>query len=163
MEIWSESHVETWLKLFGFIGCVSLFLNGCLLRSFWKERRETKPPELLMINLCISEIIAVFGSYPMAISSFFNHCWSWGTAGEAYKLKPYNIHMQLIARFSNISFPGCWAYGAISFFGGAAEVYSLLAIAVMRYFKICDMKQGKSKSCRISVTNVVFRFFSSCN
>ena len=67
-----------------------------------------KPPELLSVNLAVTDLGAAISMYPLAAVSAWNHRWLGGDATCVY-------------------------YGLMGFFFGTASIMNLTVIAVVRF------------------------------
>lgn len=67
-----------------------------------------KPPELLNLNLAVTDLGAAVSMYPLAVASSWNHSW---LGGEAT----------------------CMYYAWMGFFFGVASIATLTVMAVVRF------------------------------
>ncbi|XP_063775560.1 opsin-5-like [Pseudophryne corroboree] len=91
-----------------FIAVVTIVGNVVVLATAVKCSSHLKSPDLLSINLAITDLGMAFSMYPLAIASAWNHVW---IGGE----------------------PSCQYYGFAGFFFGVASMMTLMAMAVIRY------------------------------
>lgn len=67
-----------------------------------------KPPELLSVNLAVTDLGAAVAMYPLAVASAWNHHWLGGDAT-------------------------CIYYGLVGFFFGTASIMTMTVMAVVRF------------------------------
>ncbi|KAK6488591.1 opsin-5-like [Huso huso] len=89
------------------IAVVSITGNAAVLVAAVKKSSRLKPPELLSVNLAVTDLGMAVSIYPLAISSAFNHSWLGG----------------------DIS---CIYYGLLGLFFGVASIMTLTVMAVVR-------------------------------
>ncbi|KAM3932671.1 opsin-5-like [Leptodactylus fuscus] len=90
------------------VGILTVLGNGAVLATAVKCSSHLKSPDLLSINLAITDLGMAVSMYPLAIASAWNHAW---IGGE---------HT-------------CMYYALMGFFFGVASMMSLTAMAVIRY------------------------------
>lgn len=89
------------------LAVVSITGNAAVLVAAVKKSSRLKPPELLSVNLAVTDLGMAVSIYPLAISSAFNHSWLGG----------------------DIS---CIYYGLLGLFFGVASIMTLTVMAVVR-------------------------------
>lgn len=89
----------------------------------YKRSSKIKPPELLSVNLAVTDLGAAVSMYPLAVASSWNHSWLGGDAS-------------------------CIYYGWMGFFFGVASVATLTVLAVVR-FTVSMTLQSHSEYCII--------------
>lgn len=67
-----------------------------------------KPPELLSVNLAVTDLGAAVTMYPLAVASAWSHHWLGGDAS-------------------------CLYYGLAGFFFGSASIMNLTVLAIVRF------------------------------
>lgn len=74
----------------------------------FKHSSHMKPPELLSVNLAVTDLGAAVAMYPLAVASAWNHHWLGGDAT-------------------------CIYYGLVGFFFGTASIMTMTVMAVVRF------------------------------
>ncbi|KAM8954120.1 opsin-5-like [Pelodytes ibericus] len=90
------------------IGILSIVGNLAVLTTAVKCSSHLKSPDLLSINLAVTDFGMAISMYPLAIASAWNHAWLGGDAS-------------------------CLYYALMGFFFGVASMMTLTAMAVIRY------------------------------
>ncbi|MBN3298948.1 OPN5 protein, partial [Amia calva] len=99
------------------IGIMSSVGNGYVIYMSFKRKTKLRPPELMTVNLAIFDFgISVTGK-PFFIISSFSHRWQFG-------------------------WEGCWFYGWAGFFFGCGSLFTMTAVSLDRYLKICHIRYG---------------------
>ncbi|CAL8080132.1 unnamed protein product [Orchesella dallaii] len=111
------------------IGLFSVVGNGCILFVFLFRRRRLTPAEILLVNLGIVDILLSLASYPLTMISSFKHRWNFGELG-------------------------CTLYGFVCYFLGLASIFSITAIALIRYWKTCTPARGNKITCWTSYKTI---------
>lgn len=100
---------NTYLHVFFFPAAIlSAVGNLAVLATAIKCSSHLKSPDLLSINLAITDFGMAITMYPLAIASAWNHAWIGGQ-------------------------PTCLYYALMGFFFGVASMMTLTAMAVIRY------------------------------
>lgn len=87
---------------------LSIVGNLLVLVMAYKRSTQMKPPELLSVNLAVTDLGAAITMYPLAVASAWNHHWIGGDVTCVY-------------------------YGLMGFFFGAASMMTLTIMAVVRF------------------------------
>uniref|UniRef100_A0A3P8USR0 Opsin 8, group member a n=1 Tax=Cynoglossus semilaevis TaxID=244447 RepID=A0A3P8USR0_CYNSE len=66
------------------IALLSILGNALVLISFARRHSQLKAPELLTVNLAITDMGMAISMYPLSIASAFNHAWMGGDAACLY-------------------------------------------------------------------------------
>ncbi|XP_032440894.1 opsin 8, group member b [Xiphophorus hellerii] len=108
-------------------GCYLLVLTvlstvGNLLVLIMAFRRSSrmKPPELLSVNLAVTDLGAAVTMYPLAVASAWSHHWLGGDVS-------------------------CIYYGLAGFFFGIASIMNLTVLAVVRFIVSLNLHSPKEK------------------
>lgn len=80
-----------------------------------------KPPELLCINLAVTDLGAAVTMYPMAVASAWSHRWLGGDVTCVY-------------------------YGLAGFFFGVASIMNLTILAIVRFIVSLNLQSPSKKS-----------------
>uniref|UniRef100_A0A3Q4ADZ6 G-protein coupled receptors family 1 profile domain-containing protein n=1 Tax=Mola mola TaxID=94237 RepID=A0A3Q4ADZ6_MOLML len=91
-----------------------------------KKSSRMKPPELLCVNLAVTDLGAAVTMYPMAVASAWSHRWLGGDVT-------------------------CIYYGLVGFFFGVASIMNLTILAVVRFIVSLNLQ---SPNYKISWTTV---------
>ncbi|XP_033991533.1 opsin 8, group member c [Trematomus bernacchii] len=92
---------------------LSVLGNGLVLLVCYRRRNKLVGSELLCVNLALADFLVCICFYPFSIISSFSHSWLGG----------------------NIT---CVYYGLGCFFCGLCGMFTVAAISVTRYMKICN-------------------------
>lgn len=79
-----------------------------------------KPPELLCVNLAVTDLGAAVTMYPLAIASAWNHGWLGGDAT-------------------------CVFYGLVGFLFGVASIMNLTILAIVRFTVSLNLQSPSKK------------------
>ncbi|KAM9435510.1 opsin 8, group member b [Clarias gariepinus] len=90
------------------IAILSILGNLLVLLLAYKRSSHMKPPELLNLNLAVTDLGAAVSMYPLAVASSWNHSWLGGEATCVY-------------------------YAWMGFFFGVASIATLTVMAVVRF------------------------------
>lgn len=87
---------------------LSVFGNAAVLITAARRKRLLKAPELLTVNLAVTDIGMALSMYPLSISSAFNHAWIGGD-------------------------PTCLYYGLMGMIFSVASIMTLAVMGLVRY------------------------------
>ncbi|XP_058469448.1 opsin 8, group member b [Solea solea] len=108
--------------LFGFymlvVAVFSIMGNVLVLVMAFKRSSRMKPPELLSVNLAVTDLGAAISMYPLTVASAWNHHW---LGGEAT----------------------CIYYGLAGFFFGIASIMNLTVLAIVRFAVSLNLRSLK--------------------
>eukprot|EP00062_Callorhinchus_milii_P017566 gi/632970196/ref/XP_007901512.1/ PREDICTED: opsin-5-like [Callorhinchus milii] len=90
------------------IAILSIFGNSVVLLVAAKKSSQLKPPELLTVNLAITDFCSAVTMYPLAVGSAWKHTWLGGDSS-------------------------CKYYGFMDFFFGIASIGTLTVMAIVRF------------------------------
>ncbi|XP_062858586.1 opsin-5-like [Trichomycterus rosablanca] len=90
------------------IAILSILGNLLVLVMAYKRSSQMKPPELLSVNLAVTDLGAAISMYPLAVASSWNHSWLGGNST-------------------------CIYYGLMGFFFGVASIATLTVMAIVRF------------------------------
>ncbi|KAM4772192.1 opsin-5-like [Rhinophrynus dorsalis] len=93
--------------------------NLAVLTTAVKYSNHLKPPDLLSINLAVTDLGMAISMYPLAIASSWNHAWLGGHSS-------------------------CIYYALMGFFFGVASMMTLMAMAVIRYLVISSFNSNRN-------------------
>ncbi|XP_036438566.1 opsin 8, group member b [Colossoma macropomum] len=102
------------------IAILSVAGNLLVLVMAYKRSSHMKPPELLSVNLAVTDLGAAISMYPLAVASSWNHAWLGGNAT-------------------------CIYYGLMGFFFGVASVATLTVMAIVRFSVSLTLQSPKEK------------------
>ncbi|XP_072552861.1 opsin 8, group member b [Salminus brasiliensis] len=102
------------------IAILSIVGNLLVLVMAYKRSSHMKPPELLSVNLAVTDLGAAVSMYPLAVASSWNHAWLGGKAT-------------------------CIYYGLMGFFFGIASVATLTVMAMVRFSVSLTLQSPKEK------------------
>ncbi|XP_030628011.1 opsin 8, group member b [Chanos chanos] len=108
------------------IAILSIVGNLLVLVMAYKRSTHMKPPELLSVNLAVTDLGAAVTMYPLAVASAWNHHWIGGDGTCVY-------------------------YGLMGFFFGVASMATLTVMAVVRFLVSLTLQSPKEK---ISMRNI---------
>ncbi|TNN40527.1 Opsin-5 [Liparis tanakae] len=112
-------------------GCFLLFVGNLLVLVMAAKRASRmKPPELLSVNLAVTDLGAAVTMYPLAVASALRHRWLGGDATCVY-------------------------YAVAGFFFGIASIMSLTALAVVRFIVSLNLQspsRGNAEKRTLPVT-----------
>lgn len=105
-----------------FLSTAILSIVGNLLVIIMAVRKSSrmKPPELLCVNLAITDLGAAVTMYPLAMASAWNHRWIGGDAT-------------------------CVLYGLAGFFFGVASIMNLTLLAIVRFIVSLNLHSPSKK------------------
>ncbi|XP_038141952.1 opsin 8, group member b [Cyprinodon tularosa] len=108
-------------------GCYLLVLtvlsvvgNLLVLTMAFRRSSRLKPPELLSVNLAVTDLGTAVTMYPLAIASAWSHHWLGGNAS-------------------------CIYYGLAGFFFGIASIMNLTVMAIVRFVVSLNLHSPKEK------------------
>ncbi|XP_028253561.1 opsin 8, group member b [Parambassis ranga] len=108
-------------------GCYLLLLtvlsivgNLLVLVMAFKRSSKMKPPELLSVNLALTDLGAAVTMYPLAVASAWSHHWLGGEVA-------------------------CTYYALVGFFFGVASIVNLTVMAIVRFIVSLDLQSPKEK------------------
>ncbi|XP_029281519.1 opsin 8, group member b [Cottoperca gobio] len=102
------------------IAVLSIVGNLLVLIMAVKRSSRMKPPELLSVNLAVTDLGAAVTMYPMAVASAWNHHWIGGDAS-------------------------CLYYGLAGFFFGIASIMNLTIMAIVRFIVSLNLQSPNEK------------------
>ncbi|XP_051510451.1 opsin-5-like [Myxocyprinus asiaticus] len=102
------------------IAILSILGNFLVLVLAYKRSNHMKPPELLSVNLAVTDLGAAVTMYPLAVASAWNHHWIGGDVTCVY-------------------------YGLMGFFFGAASMMTLTIMAIVRFIVSLTLQSPKEK------------------
>ncbi|XP_061562942.1 opsin-5-like [Cololabis saira] len=102
------------LTVFSIVG------NLLVLIMAFRRSSRMKPPELLSVNLAVTDLGAAVSMYPLAVASAWNHHWLGGDAS-------------------------CLYYGLAGFFFGVASIMNLTVLAIVRFIVSLNLHSPKEK------------------
>ncbi|XP_063078423.1 opsin 8, group member b [Engraulis encrasicolus] len=92
-----------------------------------RRSRQMKPPELLSVNLALTDLGAAVSMYPLAAAAAWNHGWIGGDVA-------------------------CRYYGFAGFFFGVASMATLTVMAVVRFIVSTNLQSPKDRVTRRNVS-----------
>lgn len=98
---------------------LSIIGNLLVLIMAYKRSSRMKPPELLSVNLAVTDLGAAVTMYPLAVASAWSHHWLGGDVT-------------------------CFYYGLAGFFFGVASIMNLTILAIVRFIVSLNL-QSNSK------------------
>ncbi|XP_071378368.1 opsin 8, group member b [Centroberyx affinis] len=102
------------------IAIFSIVGNLLVLIMAFKRSSNMKPPELLSVNLAVTDLGAAVTMYPLAVASAWNHRWLGGDATCVY-------------------------YGLVGFFFGVASIMNLTVMAIVRFIVSLNLHSPEEK------------------
>ncbi|XP_076016247.1 opsin 8, group member b [Genypterus blacodes] len=102
------------------VAVLSIVGNLLVLVIAFKRSSRMKPPELLSVNLAVTDLGAAITMYPLAVASAWNHRW---LGGEST----------------------CTYYGMMGFFFGVASIMNLTVLATVRFVVSLNMQSPKDR------------------
>ncbi|XP_064882115.1 opsin 8, group member b [Oncorhynchus nerka] len=108
------------------IAILSIVGNLLVLIMAFKHSSHMKPPELLSVNLAVTDLGAAVAMYPLAVASAWNHHWLGGDTT-------------------------CIYYGLVGFFFGTASIMTMTVMAVVRFVVSLSLQSPKEKISRRNV------------
>ncbi|XP_010880466.2 opsin 8, group member b [Esox lucius] len=108
------------------IAVLSIVGNLLVLIMAFKRSSQMKPPELLSVNLAVTDLGAAVFMYPLSVASAWSHRWLGGDST-------------------------CKYYGLVGFFFGVASMMTLTMMAVVRFIVSLSLHSPKEKISRRSV------------
>ncbi|KAL2082246.1 hypothetical protein ACEWY4_022064 [Coilia grayii] len=112
------------------IAILSIVGNLLVLIMASKRSKQMKPPELLSVNLAVTDLGAAVSMYPLATASAWNHHWIGG---------------EVVCRY----------YGFMGFFFGVASMMTLTVMAVVRFVVSTNLQSPKERVTRRNVALLV--------
>ncbi|XP_071779433.1 opsin 8, group member b [Centroberyx gerrardi] len=108
------------------IAVFSIVGNLLVLIMAFKRSSSMKPPELLSVNLAVTDLGAAVTMYPLAVASAWNHRWLGGDTTCVY-------------------------YGLVGLFFGVASIMNLTVMAIVRFIVSLNLQSPKEKISRRKV------------
>ncbi|XP_029983766.1 opsin 8, group member b [Sphaeramia orbicularis] len=102
------------------VAVLSIVGNLLVLIMAFKRSSRMKPPELLSVNLAVTDLGAAVTMYPLAVASAWSHRWLGGDITCVY-------------------------YGLAGFFFGVASIMNLTILAIVRFIVSFNMQSPKEK------------------
>ncbi|KAM4522777.1 opsin 8, group member b [Odontesthes bonariensis] len=99
---------------------LSIVGNLLVLIMAFKRSSRMKPPELLSVNLAVTDLGAAVTMYPLAVASAWSHHWLGGDVS-------------------------CIYYGLAGFFFGIASIMNLTVLAIVRFVVSLNLHSPKEK------------------
>ncbi|XP_028295783.1 opsin 8, group member b [Gouania willdenowi] len=103
-----------------FVAVLSIVGNLLVLVMAFKRSSRMKPPELLTVNLAVTDLGAAVTMYPLAVASAWSHRWLGGDSV-------------------------CTYYGLAGFFFGVASIMNLTVLAIVRFIVSINLQSPKDK------------------
>ncbi|RXM30241.1 Opsin-5 [Acipenser ruthenus] len=97
------------------IAVLSVLGNVAVLVTALKRSSRLKPPELLSVNLAVTDLGMTISMYPLSIASAWNHRWLGGDGS-------------------------CIYYGLMGFFFGVASILTLTMMAITRFIVTTNLQ-----------------------
>ncbi|XP_022621041.1 opsin-5-like [Seriola dumerili] len=102
------------------VAVLSIIGNLLVLIMAFKKSSRMKPPELLSVNLAVTDLGAAVTMYPLAVASAWSHHWLGGDVT-------------------------CLYYGLAGFFFGVASIMNLTILAVVRFVVSLNLQSPSEK------------------
>ncbi|CAL8315782.1 unnamed protein product [Merluccius merluccius] len=102
------------------IAGLSIAGNTLVLVTSYRRSSSMKPPELLSVNLALTDLGAAVIMYPLAVVSAWNHRWLGGDAT-------------------------CIYYGLLGFFFGMASIMNLTVMAIVRLYISVNQQSNRER------------------
>ncbi|XP_037606837.1 opsin 8, group member b [Sebastes umbrosus] len=102
------------------VAVLSIMGNLLVLIMAVKRSSRMKPPELLSVNLAVTDLGAAVSMYPLAVASAWSHHWLGGDVTCVY-------------------------YGFAGFFFGLASIMNLTILAIVRFIVSLNLQSPKEK------------------
>ncbi|XP_068199285.1 opsin 8, group member b [Antennarius striatus] len=102
------------------VGVLSIMGNILVIIMAFRKSSRMKPPELLCVNLALTDLGAAISMYPLAVAAAWSHHWLGG----------------------NIS---CTYYGLVGFFFGVASIMNLTILAIVRFIVSFNLQSPKDQ------------------
>ncbi|XP_060908456.1 opsin 8, group member b [Labrus mixtus] len=102
------------------IAVLSIAGNLLVIIMAIKKSSRMKPPELLSVNLAVTDLGAVITMYPLAVASAWSHRWLGGDTT-------------------------CLYYGLVGFFFGVASIMNLTILAIVRFVVSLNLTSPREK------------------
>ncbi|XP_044275188.1 opsin-5-like [Varanus komodoensis] len=102
------------------IAILTILGNSAVLAVAVKRFCRLKSPELLTVNLAVTDLGMAISMYPLAIASAWNHAWLGGDAS-------------------------CIYYALMGFFFGVSSMMTLSVMAVIRFLVACSSKSNSNQ------------------
>ncbi|KAM6954395.1 opsin 8, group member a [Aplochiton taeniatus] len=112
------------------IAVLSVLGNAAVLVTAARRKSHLKPPELLTVNLAVTDIGMALSMYPLSIASAFNHAWIGGDAS-------------------------CLYYGLMGMIFSVASIMTLTVMGMVRYMVTGNPPETGNKFQRRTITNVI--------
>ncbi|KAM4633753.1 opsin 8, group member b [Polymixia lowei] len=109
-----------------FIAVLSVVGNLLVIVMAIKRSSSMKPPELLSVNLAVTDLGAAVAMYPLAVASAWSHHWVGGDSTCVY-------------------------YGLVGFFFGMASIMTLTVMAIVRFIVSLSLRSPEEKISRRKV------------
>uniref|UniRef100_A0A4W6DCK9 Opsin 8, group member b n=1 Tax=Lates calcarifer TaxID=8187 RepID=A0A4W6DCK9_LATCA len=103
-----------------FVAVLSIIGNLLVLIMAYKRSSRMKPPELLSVNLAVTDLGAAVTMYPLAVASAWSHHWLGGDVT-------------------------CFYYGLAGFFFGVASIMNLTILAIVRFIVSLNLQSNREK------------------
>ncbi|GAA6224495.1 opsin-5-like [Lates japonicus] len=103
-----------------FVAVLSIIGNLLVLIMAYKRSSRMKPPELLSVNLAVTDLGAAVTMYPLAVASAWSHHWLGGDVT-------------------------CFYYGLAGFFFGVASIMNLTVLAIVRFIVSLNLQSTREK------------------
>ncbi|KAM3602410.1 uncharacterized protein V6R79_003508 [Siganus canaliculatus] len=103
-----------------FIAVLSIVGNLLVIIMAVKRSSRMKPPELLSVNLAVTDLGAAVTMYPLAVASAWSHRWLGGDVT-------------------------CTYYGLVGFFFGVASIMNLTIMAIVRFMVSLNLQSPDEK------------------
>uniref|UniRef100_A0A7N6AGV6 G-protein coupled receptors family 1 profile domain-containing protein n=1 Tax=Anabas testudineus TaxID=64144 RepID=A0A7N6AGV6_ANATE len=108
------------LHLLSVSAVLSILGNLLILIMAFKRSSKMKPPELLSVNLAVTDLGAAVTMYPLAVASAWSHRWLGGDVT-------------------------CIYYGLVGFFFGVASIMNLTVLAIVRFIVSLNLQSPEEK------------------
>ncbi|XP_056872221.1 opsin 8, group member b [Takifugu flavidus] len=102
------------------VGVLSIIGNLLVIITAVKRSSKMKPPELLCVNLAVTDLGAAVTMYPLSVASAWSHRWIGGDAT-------------------------CIYYGLVGFLFGVASIMNLTILAIVRFTVSLNLQSPKEK------------------
>ncbi|KAK6488585.1 opsin-5 [Huso huso] len=112
------------------IAVLSVLGNVAVLVTALKRSSRLKPPELLSVNLAVTDLGMTISMYPLAIASAWNHRWLGGDGS-------------------------CIYYGLMGFFFGVASILTLTMMAITRFIVTTNLQVPGEKISKKNVSIMI--------
>ncbi|XP_053879574.1 opsin-5-like [Malaclemys terrapin pileata] len=119
------------------IGILTILGNSAVLATAVKRSSRLKSPELLIINLAVTDLGMAISMYPLAIASAWNHAWLGGDAS-------------------------CIYYALMGFLFGISSMMTLCMMAVIR-FLVTNSSTSNSNTINKTAVRISIAFIWLCS